>query len=359
MTGRPGWPRRTFQVQNRRKPARCQAKTVAGLTMARTGRQSRQMRDSQNHNIIAESARPVQIVPRTPRAAEVPAPDLAVDVIPVARTNVEPLVLKNDSVLPPETSYQLAVLASQLEALAQPQIRTDSGSTIRMPVATAWEKPVEEQQIAAGHVEIHEEATSEPARLIPLLQRAFPSGRSNSPHRIVRRQIFQSNELFWRTATIFTLPAVLFLLLGTWVHRFSPLAGRLAQVVQQQPPFQRTIAPETSATTRPAAATVVADQPPASEKISSSPQKAVLKPTGLHSAYASGTDIVAEQNTKLASEVQNRIRADRRLQMTQVQVRTRNGLVTLSGSAAMLSAWLLQKMLPASGVSRLWSIIYE
>ena len=50
MTGRPGWPRRTFQVQNRRKPARCQAKTVSGLTMARAGRQSRQMRDSQTHN---------------------------------------------------------------------------------------------------------------------------------------------------------------------------------------------------------------------------------------------------------------------------------------------------------------------
>jgi hypothetical protein len=207
---------------------------------------------------IAESAQPVQIVPRTPRAAEVPSPNFAVDVIPVARTNVEPLALRNDSVLPPETAYQLAVLASQLEALAKPQIRTDSGSTIRMPVATAWEKPVEEQQIAAGHVEIHEEATSEPARLIPLLQRAFSSGRSNSPHRIVRKRIFQSNELFWRTATIFTLAAVLFLLLETWVHRFSPWAGRPARVVQQQAPFQRTIAPETSATTKPAAPTVVA-----------------------------------------------------------------------------------------------------
>jgi hypothetical protein len=29
---RPGWPRRTFQVQNRRKPARCQATTVSSLT---------------------------------------------------------------------------------------------------------------------------------------------------------------------------------------------------------------------------------------------------------------------------------------------------------------------------------------
>src|SRR5467141_1916375 len=45
MTGRPGWPRRTFQVQNKRKPARCQATTVSGLTMASAERQSRQRRD--------------------------------------------------------------------------------------------------------------------------------------------------------------------------------------------------------------------------------------------------------------------------------------------------------------------------
>src|SRR5207237_525345 len=33
MTGRPSWSRRTFQVQKKRKPARCQATTVSGLTM--------------------------------------------------------------------------------------------------------------------------------------------------------------------------------------------------------------------------------------------------------------------------------------------------------------------------------------
>jgi hypothetical protein len=45
MTGRPGWPRRTFQVQNKRKAARCQATTASGLTMASAERQSRQRRD--------------------------------------------------------------------------------------------------------------------------------------------------------------------------------------------------------------------------------------------------------------------------------------------------------------------------
>jgi hypothetical protein len=49
MVGRPGWPRRTFQVQNSRKPARCQATTVSGLTMANAERQSPQIRDSQTH----------------------------------------------------------------------------------------------------------------------------------------------------------------------------------------------------------------------------------------------------------------------------------------------------------------------
>ena len=50
MTGRPGWPRRTFQVQKRRKPARCQATTVSGLTMASAERQSRQRRERQIQN---------------------------------------------------------------------------------------------------------------------------------------------------------------------------------------------------------------------------------------------------------------------------------------------------------------------
>jgi len=49
MMGRPGWPRRTFQVQNRRNPARCQAMTVSGLTMVSAERQPRQRRDRQIH----------------------------------------------------------------------------------------------------------------------------------------------------------------------------------------------------------------------------------------------------------------------------------------------------------------------
>ena len=48
-TGRPRWPRRTFQVQNRRKAARCQATTVSGLTMVSAERQWHQRRERQIH----------------------------------------------------------------------------------------------------------------------------------------------------------------------------------------------------------------------------------------------------------------------------------------------------------------------
>jgi hypothetical protein len=36
----PGWPERTLHVQNSRKPLRCQAMTVSGLTMTKADRQS-------------------------------------------------------------------------------------------------------------------------------------------------------------------------------------------------------------------------------------------------------------------------------------------------------------------------------
>ena len=56
-----------------------------------------------------------------------------------------------------------------------------------------------------------------------------------------------------------------------------------------------------------------------------------MKPNSLHSTYGSEGDLVAEENARVVSEVQNRIRADRRLQKTQVRVRASNGIVTLSG----------------------------
>src|SRR5215475_12855404 len=49
--GRPGLPRRTFQVQNRRKPWRCHAITVSGRTMAIAARQFGQTRDKTTHKL--------------------------------------------------------------------------------------------------------------------------------------------------------------------------------------------------------------------------------------------------------------------------------------------------------------------
>src|SRR5215468_6206314 len=49
-SGRPDRPWRTFHVQNRRKPCRCQPITVSGLTITRAERQSRHTWANQAHH---------------------------------------------------------------------------------------------------------------------------------------------------------------------------------------------------------------------------------------------------------------------------------------------------------------------
>jgi hypothetical protein len=92
---------------------------------------------------------------------------------------VEPLAPQNDSVIPAETAHQLSILASQLEALIQQQ--THSEWTIPLPVAVAQEMPAEEEQAVAYQAEGQENAAfeqppSEPAQLIPMVQRVVPRG---------------------------------------------------------------------------------------------------------------------------------------------------------------------------------------
>jgi len=286
----------------------------------------------------AGDVRPIQqMVPPTPERVAVPAPPLE-QAIPVAQAEVEPLAPQYDSVIPPETAYQLSVLASQLEVLIQQQIRTDCDWTTRLPVAVAREIPAEEQQAVAYHVEGREKAgferpPSEPAQLIPLVQRVVPSGTSILPHRVVRRRIFQNNELFLRTATVVAVAAVLFLLLGASVHRLSPGPAGLAlssEVPQRQTPFHGTNATESLAAAKAVEPTGVADRLPA--RVGNSGPERVVKPNSLHySTYGSEADLVAGDTAQVVSEVQNRIRADRRLQQTQVQVRASNGIITLLG----------------------------
>jgi hypothetical protein len=285
----------------------------------------------------AKNVRPIQqVVPLTPERRAVPVLPLE-PVIPVAQADVEPLAPQNDSVIPPETAYQLSVLASQLEALIQQQIRTDSKWTTRPPVAVAREMPAEAQQAVAYHEEGRDKAgfeqpQSEPAQLIPTVQDIVPSGTSNSPHTIVRRRIPQGEGFIWRTATVFAVAAVLFLLLGASIHRLVAPSGLAlsSEVPQPQVLFHRTNSTESLAATKPVGSNVVADRLPASVENSGSPQKRVVKPNS-HSTYRREGDLVAEENARVASGVESRIRADHRLQMTQVQVRASDGIVTLSG----------------------------
>jgi hypothetical protein len=143
-----------------------------------------------------------------------------------------------------------------------------------------------EQQAVAYHAEGREKAgfeqpQSEPAQLIPLVQRVVPSGTCILPHRIVRRRISRSNELFLRTATVVAIAA----LLGASVHRFSPLPAGLAL-------------------------------------------------NRLDSTHPMEGNIGAGDNPQVASEVEDRIRADRRLQMTRIHVSASSGIVTLAGDVS-------------------------
>ena len=102
----------------------------------------------------AEDVRPIQqMAPPTPERVAVP-------VLPLGRVapDVERLALQSDSVIPPGTAYQLSVLASQLEALMQQRVRTDSVWTTRLPVTAPREIPAEEQQAVVHHPEGQEKA---------------------------------------------------------------------------------------------------------------------------------------------------------------------------------------------------------
>ena len=230
---------------------------------------------------IVKNLRPIQL-PLTPEPLAVPHSDrLLGPVLRPAQAEVEPLAPQYDSVIPPETAYQLSVLASQLEALMQREIRTDSEWTTPQASAVAQEAQGGEQQASGYSTQVREQSVlarprSELAQLIPLVQPAVPSGTNIVPYRTLRRPISPSNESFWRTATVVALAAVLCLLLGASVHRLSPLPGGLSlpsEVVQQQVPLQRT---------KPVATVLASDRKP------------IVTPNRLHSTYSSEADMVAE-----------------------------------------------------------------
>jgi hypothetical protein len=94
---------------------------------------------------IAQNAQPVQVVLLTPQAAEVPGPPQEKMII---QAGGEPFAPQSHGIIPPEIVHQFSILASQLEALTQQQIRSDAPWT-QLPVSVAEEIPVEEQQGAA------------------------------------------------------------------------------------------------------------------------------------------------------------------------------------------------------------------
>ena len=270
-----------------------------------------------------------------PVSRQDPPTDLAVESTWVDRTEAGPLLPQGDSAIPPEVAHQLSALASQLNAFLESAVQPDSESS-QITVLTASEKAGTERQIVANPVRVNaylEGPLSEP-RFTSLFQFPGLSRTRDLSHGIIAR-ILPSNELFRRTATMFALAAVLALLLGASWLRLSHLPGRLVQSseeVQEKSP-QRTRTLDTAETTK-LAPLGVTDRTPPSATSPPSVQNAVAKPASVRSPRARDTDLNTEQNIKLASEVQNSIRADRRLQMTQVRVRASQGIVTLSGDVA-------------------------
>jgi hypothetical protein len=148
---------------------------------------------------------------------------------------------------------------------------------------------------------------------LPVLRRDRDAA-SSSPHRVARRRIFQSNELFWRAARVVAMAAVLALLLGGSIDRLSPLPAGLAlpqEVLRQQVPFRRekrimtvlaqssgtgskiaAIEPTAAANTGPAEPAFVTDQQPETSATPASMPKTIVH-SNRHSTYASEADIVA------------------------------------------------------------------
>jgi hypothetical protein len=136
----------------------------------------------------------------------------------------------------------------------------------------------------------------------------IPMAPSASRDRMLRRRISQSNEVFWRVATVVAMAAVAALLLSAAVDRLSPLPAGLAlppEVVQQQVPFQEaqpivTPVPQTGAVgtnntatrTSPTEPDLIADQPAGKIGAPASWQK-TTSTRNRHSAYESEVDIVA------------------------------------------------------------------
>ncbi len=262
------------------------------------------------------------------RGAAIPAP---VQVPLTPQPTVEMFEQKY-CLIPAETAYQLSQLASQLEALSLRQYRGDFQAA-PLPVSISEEVRSEGQQAGTSHPSNAplEDEPSESAQLAPREVRAVASGMNSSPLAILGREIPQGNRFFWNTATAFVGAAVLILLLGTSIDRLfrSPKPVLSREVDLRNIPLDKTPAGESLAIqVKPSM-----PRPAPVDNFDWDEKKVVTSKTLLPSTYDSDAHLT-DENARVASQVEEKIRTDSRFKMTQVQVRASSGVVTLQGNVS-------------------------
>ena len=220
----------------------------------------------------------------------------------VRPSDIEPGAPRNTSLIPPETDNVLAAVPSQLSSTRQQEVRAEPEQTTTKAVVGADEIPGIEEKTPEPHPEttVSAEPRSEPAEMLPPVQIAVPEE--------MHTQISLTDDFFGRTVRAFAIAAVF--LLAVLGYRLLSGPDRLAlssEVVQPEAPSQKT----TDAARR----------------------RAGVEPSRVSSAYGNET-LVTDKNAQVASAVLSTIRADRRLQTAEVQVRASDGIVTLSGDVA-------------------------
>jgi hypothetical protein len=190
----------------------------------------------------------------------------------VKSIRLERLAPHHDFLIPPETAYQLSLLASQLEAVVQREVRPDpEGATSQG--ANGGEQPsVGNSAEDRGPLALEQPGQPESNQLAPLERDVVPTRTSVFHRKSVPSRNALPDDPFWRTATVFAVAAILSLFMGASVHRLSPLPAVLSapsEGVQQEAPLRSSVP-------------VVYDQKP------------IMAPDRIDSTYESEADLVAE-----------------------------------------------------------------
>jgi hypothetical protein len=78
-------------------------------------------------------------------------------------------------------------------------------------------------------------------QVVPLMQSGIPVRPNTYRQRILQKSVVQNDEVFWKTATILAMIAVVALVVGASTNRFSPLPANVVRSIEvQQPvPFEK------------------------------------------------------------------------------------------------------------------------